>query len=115
MTQPDKIDLILQLILYLCIFVTLKTIALDLGHFFGVALSEKLCSKKLKSNTSRAEFSLYAEHIVAAWFLRSTKLELLNKQSQLRHFITLFFYFGENILVARKMETSDPLLEKGSL
>ena len=75
-------------------------------------LSDKLCSQKLNSNTSRAEFSSYAEHIVAAWFLRSTKLELLNKQSQLRHFITMISDFGENILVTRKNETSDQFFHR---
>ena len=34
MTKPDKIDLILQLILDICIFGTPKTLTLDLGNFF---------------------------------------------------------------------------------
>ena len=56
---------------------------------------------------TREEFSSYAEHIVTAWFLRSTKLELLDKQSGLQQFLTLVSDFGENILVTRKHETAD--------
>ena len=36
--KPDKMDLISQLILDICIFVTPKTLPLDLGKNFGVAL-----------------------------------------------------------------------------
>ena len=38
MTKPDKIDLILQLILDICIFVTIKTLSYDLRKMFGVVL-----------------------------------------------------------------------------
>ena len=37
MTKPDKIYLILQLIMDICIFYTLKSISFDLGKNFGVA------------------------------------------------------------------------------
>lgn len=63
----------------------------------------------------RAEFSSYAEHIVAAWFLRSTKLELLDRQSQLRNFLTMVSDFAENILVVRKMETSDQFFHRSQI
>ena len=38
MTKPDEIDLILQLILDICILGTLKSLSVDLGKNFGVAL-----------------------------------------------------------------------------
>ena len=37
MTKPDKIDLILQLILDICVLGIIKTISFDLGKNFGVA------------------------------------------------------------------------------
>ena len=37
-TKPDKIDLILQLILDICILGTLKSLLVDLVKKFGVAL-----------------------------------------------------------------------------
>ena len=55
----------------------------------------------------RAEFSSYSEHIVSAWFLRATKLELQAVQSTLRHLGLFTSDFGENILVKGKHETSD--------
>ena len=37
MTKPEKIDLILPLIMDICILWTLKSLSFDLGNFFGVA------------------------------------------------------------------------------
>ena len=37
MTKPDKIDLILQLIMDICIFGIIKTLSFDLGKILGVA------------------------------------------------------------------------------
>ena len=36
MTKPDKIDLILQLILDICVLDIMKSLSVDLGKFFGV-------------------------------------------------------------------------------
>ena len=38
MTKPDKIDFILQLLSDICILGTLKSLSVDLGKVFGVAL-----------------------------------------------------------------------------
>ena len=38
MTKPDKIDLILQLILDICVLDIMKSLSVDLGKIFGVAL-----------------------------------------------------------------------------
>ena len=50
---------------------------------------------------------MYSEHIIPAWFLRATKLELMGAQSQLRHLATCTSDFGENILIKSKHETGD--------
>ena len=60
----------------------------------------------------RAEFAIYAEHIIAAWYLRATKLELLGQQSQLRHLCIFTSDFGENILVKGKHETGDQFFHR---
>ena len=64
-------------------------------------------SSSLESIHSRAQFSSYAEHIVVAWFLRATKLELMGGHCQLRHFGICTSDFGENILIKSKHETGD--------
>ena len=37
MTKPEKIDLILQFIMDICIFGIIKTLSFDLGKILGVA------------------------------------------------------------------------------
>ena len=60
----------------------------------------------------REEFSQYAHHIVAAWFLRSTKLELFNPTKERRNTLTIVSDFGEAFLVVRKHETADQFFKR---
>ena len=55
---------------------------------------------------------MYSEHIIVAWFLRATKLELMGMQSQLRHMGIYTSDFGENILVKSKHETGDQFFHR---
>ena len=66
----------------------------------------------LQNISFRAEFSLYSEHIIVAWFLRATKLELMGMQSQLPHLGIFTSDFGENILVKSKHETGDQFFHR---
>ena len=50
MTKPDKIDLILQLILDICILGTLTNLSVELGTIFGVFI---LTSKIAKNHLMR--------------------------------------------------------------
>ena len=49
---------------------------------------------------------------MSAWFLRSTKLELLSKQGSLLNLITFVSDFGENILLPRKHEVADQFFHR---
>ena len=60
----------------------------------------------------RAEFSSYSEHILTAWFLRATKLELQMVQAKLMHLAMFTSDFGENILVKGKHETGDQFFHR---
>ena len=53
-----------------------------------------------------------AEHIVSAWFLRATKLELLAAPVSRKNVIVINSDFGENILVISKQETSDQFFHR---
>ena len=58
------------------------------------------------------EFTSYAHHIVSAWFLRSTKLELFNPIKEKKSVLTVVSDFGEAFLVVRKHETSDQFFKR---
>ena len=60
----------------------------------------------------RNEFAKYSEHIISAWFLRSTKIEAMSAKTQLQHCAIVTSDFGENILVVRKHETSDQFFHR---
>ena len=60
----------------------------------------------------RAEFSSYSEHILTAWYLRATKLELQGAQGNLRHLAMFTSDFAENILVKSKHETGDQFFHR---
>ena len=62
-------------------------------------LSEFLLSLK-------KEFIEFAHHIVAAWFLRSTKLEVFSVSQRRASVLTIVSDFGEAYLVESKHETS---------
>ena len=55
----------------------------------------------------REEFMKYAHHIVASWFLRSTKLELFRPSKDRQSILTIISDFGEAFLVVGKHETAD--------
>ena len=58
------------------------------------------------------EFTKYAHHIVAAWFLRSTKLELFKPSQERKSVLTIVSDFGEAYLVVKKHETSDQFFKR---
>lgn len=60
----------------------------------------------------REDFLNYGEHIVASWFLRATKLELLSQVNSRQHVLVINSDFGENILVVSKHETSDQFFHR---
>ena len=66
----------------------------------------------LQSQHYRSEFSSYSEHIVSAWFLRATKLEVLKSPGMLMQTMLITSDFAENILVVRKHETSDQFFHR---
>ena len=60
----------------------------------------------------REDFTNYAHHIVAAWFLRSTKLELFQPSQERKSVLTIVSDFGEAYLVVKKHETSDQFFKR---
>ena len=68
-------------------------------------LSEFLLSLK-------KEFIEFAHHIVAAWFLRSTKLEVFSVSQRRASVLTIVSDFGEAYLVESKHETSDQFFKR---
>ena len=72
--------------------------------------TELSLSEFLKS--FREEFAQYAHPIVAAWFLRSTKLELFNPTKERQNILTIVSDFGEAFLVVRKHETADQFFKR---
>ena len=60
----------------------------------------------------RSEFASYAQHIVAAWFLRSTKQELIHPKKKRPSVLTIVSDFGETFLVVGKHETSDQYFKR---
>ena len=72
--------------------------------------TELSLSEFLKS--FREEFIQYAHHIVAAWFLRSTKLELFHPTKERKNILTIVSDFGEAFLVVRKHETADQFFKR---
>ena len=60
----------------------------------------------------RNEFHSFAEHIVASWFLRSTKLELFGAKESKQHILIITSDFGENILLVSKHETADQFFHR---
>lgn len=60
----------------------------------------------------RKEFMKYAHHIVAAWFLRSTKLAFFNPSINRKSILTIISDFGEAYLVIGKHETADQFFKR---
>ena len=60
----------------------------------------------------REEFQHYGHHIVAAWFLRSTKLELFRPFEGRQDVLTIISDFGEAFLVIGKHETADQFFKR---
>ena len=60
----------------------------------------------------RNEFYKYSSHIVASWFLRATKLELLSEPTLRKHILVINSDFGENIMVISKHETADQFFHR---
>ena len=60
----------------------------------------------------REEFMKYAHHIVASWFLRSTKLELFRPSKDRQSILTIISDFGEAFLVVGKHETADQFFKR---
>ena len=60
----------------------------------------------------REEFEAYSLHIVAAWFLRSTKLQLFAVAPSRQSILTIISDFGEAFLVVSKHETADQFFKR---
>ena len=60
----------------------------------------------------REDFQKYAQHIVAAWFLRSTKLALFTPFMERQSVLTIISDFGEAFLVIAKHETADQFFKR---
>ena len=60
----------------------------------------------------RQEFDKYAHHILAAWFLRSTKLALFSPFEERRSVLTVISDFGEAFLVIGKHETAEQFFKR---
>ena len=60
----------------------------------------------------REEFTKYAHHIVASWFLLSTKLELFKPSKNRQSTLTIISDFGEAFLVVGKHETADQFFKR---
>ena len=58
------------------------------------------------------EFQHYGHHIVAAWFLRSTKLALFRPFEERQDVLTIISDFGEAFLVIGKHETADQFFKR---
>ena len=58
------------------------------------------------------EFRKYAHHIVASWFLRSTKLALFHPSKDRQSLLTIISDFGEAFLVVGKHETADQFFKR---
>ena len=63
-------------------------------------------------DTLREDFQKYAHHIVAAWFLRSTKLALFTSFKERQSVLTIISDFGEAFLVIAKHETADQFFKR---
>ena len=64
------------------------------------------------SSSLRAEFAKYAHHILAAWFLRSTKLALFSPFKERQSVLTIISDFGEAFLVIGKHETAEQFFKR---
>ena len=60
----------------------------------------------------REEFMKYAHHILAAWFLRLTKLALCSPFKERQSVLTIISDFGEAFLVIGKHETADQFFKR---
>ena len=58
------------------------------------------------------EFEVYSLHIVAAWFLRSTKLQLFSLSPLRKSILNITSDFGEAFLVVSKHETADQFFKR---
>ena len=64
------------------------------------------------SASLQAEFDKYAHHILAAWFLRSTKLALFSPFKERQSVLTVISDFGEAFLVIGKHETAEQFFKR---
>ena len=60
----------------------------------------------------RDEFKIYSQHIIAAWYLRSTKLQLFSLSPARSAILTIGSDFGEAFLVVSKHETADQFFKR---
>ena len=58
------------------------------------------------------EFGKYAHHILAAWFLRSTKLALFSPFKERQSVLTIISDFGEAFLVIGKHEIAEQFFKR---
>ena len=63
-------------------------------------------------SSAKEEFTEFGHHIVAAWFLRSTKLEVFSVSHRRASILTIVSDFGEAYLVESKHETSDQFFKR---
>ena len=68
--------------------------------------------EKLELELSLGDFMKYAHHILAAWFLRSTKLALFSPFKERQSVLTIISDFGEAFLVIGKHETADQFFKR---
>ena len=60
-------------------------------------------------------FNTYARHIIPAWYLMNTKVEIMKPLEQRRHILGIVTDFAENILVIRKHELAEQYFHRAEI